>query len=189
MAEVGTRAGAADDCGRDLAEVGTHAGAVDDCGTDLAEVGPRAGAVEDWGSDSTEVGPRAGAVDGAIAVSENGRARRRSADDRETPCWRGRYIPAAVRRAVAARDALRCSYVDEGGRRCVETHWLEFHHLVAFARGGEHSAENVTLRCRCHNLLAAEGDFGRERMQEARERQVHESLAKQEAFARGGRAG
>jgi hypothetical protein len=95
-----------------------------------------------------------------------------------------RYIPAAVRRAVEARDGQRCAYVDEGGRRCPETHRLEFHHVVAFALGGAHSLDNVSLRCRCHNLLAAEDDFGREVMQRARGRRAHESLARQVACAR-----
>src|SRR5919198_999682 len=38
---------------------------------------------------------------------------------------RGRHIPAAVRRAVAARDAYRCTYVDASGTRCAETRRLE----------------------------------------------------------------
>lgn len=74
---------------------------------------------------------------------------------------RGRYIPAAVRREVFERDAARCTFVDSAGRRCRETHDLELHHLVAFALGGDHHADNVTLRCRAHNALAAERDFGR----------------------------
>jgi hypothetical protein len=78
------------------------------------------------------------------------------------PRQRGRHIPAPVRRAVAERDGVRCTYVDVTGRRCSETHRLEFHHLKPFARGGEHAPENVTLRCSAHNSLAAEDDFGAE---------------------------
>jgi 5-methylcytosine-specific restriction endonuclease McrA len=78
------------------------------------------------------------------------------------PRQRGRHIPAAVRRAVFARDGAQCTYVNAEGRRCPETHRLEFHHLEPFARGGEHTPENVTLRCAAHNGLAAEDDFGRE---------------------------
>jgi 5-methylcytosine-specific restriction endonuclease McrA len=81
------------------------------------------------------------------------------------PRQRGRHIPAAVRRAVSARDGQQCSYVDPAGRRCPETHLLEFHHLEPFALGGEHTAENVALRCVAHNALAAEDDFGRERIE------------------------
>ena len=75
---------------------------------------------------------------------------------------RGRHIPAAVRRAVFERDGGRCSYVDATGRRCAETHRLEFHHLTPFARDGAHRLANLTLRCAPHNALAAEEDFGAE---------------------------
>jgi hypothetical protein len=78
------------------------------------------------------------------------------------PRKRGRHIPAAVRRAVFARDGERCTYFDAAGRRCTETHRLEFHHLRPFALGGEHTRENLALRCAAHNALAAEEDFGRE---------------------------
>jgi hypothetical protein len=39
---------------------------------------------------------------------------------------------------------------------------LELHHEHAHALGGPPTAKNLTLRCRAHNALAAEGDFGRE---------------------------
>lgn len=89
-----------------------------------------------------------------------------------TPRPRGRHISAAVRRAVATRDAERCSYVDDAGRRCTETHCLEFHHVRPFARGGAHTPSNLTLRCRAHNALAAEHDFGDASMD--RSRPTHE---------------
>jgi hypothetical protein len=94
----------------------------------------------------------------------------RSPEGREHPRQRGytRHIPAAVRRAVATRDEERCTYVDEAGRRCAETRCLEFHHLTPFARGGEHTPSNLALRCRAHNAMAAEEDFGRERMERKR---------------------
>ena len=78
------------------------------------------------------------------------------------PRWRGRYIPVAVRRAVEGRDQGRCTHVDETGRRCEETSLLEFHHEVPYARGGAATVETITLRCRAHNALAAERDFGTE---------------------------
>jgi hypothetical protein len=77
------------------------------------------------------------------------------------PRRRGRHIPAAIRRAVAARDGDSCTYVDAYGRRCGETRRLEFHHLVPFAVSPAHEVVNVTLRCTAHNALAAEDDFGR----------------------------
>jgi 5-methylcytosine-specific restriction endonuclease McrA len=76
-----------------------------------------------------------------------------------------RHPPAAVRRAVWQRDGGRCAYVDERGTRCRETAGLEFHHLEAHALGGPTSEPNLSLRCRAHNALAAEHDFGRQLMQ------------------------
>jgi hypothetical protein len=78
-----------------------------------------------------------------------------------SPSGRGRYIPAAVRRAVFERDGARCAYVDDRGERCRETARLEFHHHEPFALGGQHDATNLSLRCAPHNALAAEQDFGR----------------------------
>jgi 5-methylcytosine-specific restriction endonuclease McrA len=73
-----------------------------------------------------------------------------------------RRIPAAVRRAVHARDGGRCRYVDTSGRRCEERHHLEYHHLHPFAFGGDHRPENVHLTCRAHNAWLAKHDYGRE---------------------------
>ena len=73
-----------------------------------------------------------------------------------------RHIPAALRRAVVERDGPRCTYHDDRGTRCPETHLLEFHHRVPFAVRPEHDVANLTLRCAAHNALDAENDFGRE---------------------------
>jgi hypothetical protein len=88
---------------------------------------------------------------------------------------RGRHILAVVRRAVLERDGGRCSYVDARGRRCAETHRLQFHHLTPFARDGAHASSNLTLRCAPHNALAAEEDFGAELIL-ARKFTKHESF-------------
>jgi hypothetical protein len=73
-----------------------------------------------------------------------------------------RHIPAAVRRHVWQRDGGRCTFSDSRGERCRATCAIEFHHEHPYALGGPPSAENITLRCRSHNELAAERDFGRE---------------------------
>jgi 5-methylcytosine-specific restriction endonuclease McrA len=73
-----------------------------------------------------------------------------------------RHIPAAVRRSVWQRDQARCTYHDGRGERCREQSGLEFHHRHPHARKGPASVENITLRCRSHNTLAAEQDFGRD---------------------------
>ena len=73
-----------------------------------------------------------------------------------------RQIPAAVKRAVYERDGGRCRYEDEQGRRCTARQGLEFHHRRPFGHGGDHSVDNVSLACKCHNAYLAEVDYGRE---------------------------
>jgi hypothetical protein len=90
---------------------------------------------------------------------------------------KSRHIPAAVRRAVYERDGARCTYVDERGERCQETHCLELHHRQPFGMLGAHTTTNLTLHCRAHNSLAAEVDFGREQMTERQQSSRHDSLA------------
>jgi hypothetical protein len=75
-----------------------------------------------------------------------------------------RHIPAVVRRTVHERDGGRCAYRDRLGRRCARRYDLEFHHKHPFARGGDHSASNLTLMCRAHNTLLAEQDYGEDVM-------------------------
>ena len=70
-----------------------------------------------------------------------------------------RHVPAAVKRKVWERDGGRCAFRGERGR-CGETGFLEFHHLVPFARGGPTTTENLELRCRAHNAYEAEQQFG-----------------------------
>jgi 5-methylcytosine-specific restriction endonuclease McrA len=71
-----------------------------------------------------------------------------------------RHISAAVRRAVAQRDGGRCAFVGSQGR-CTETGFLEYHHVVPYARGGTSTVDNIQLRCRAHNQLEGEVAFGR----------------------------
>lgn len=106
-------------------------------------------------------------------------ARLKTAKQPKPPRQRGRHVPAALRRAVFERDAGRCTYVSASGERCTETHGLEVHHLRAFALGGQHSENNLTLRCRAHNALAAEEELGREFVEQQRDSLGHESFAEQ----------
>jgi len=89
-----------------------------------------------------------------------------------------RHIPAAVRRAVHERDGSRCTFRDRRGRRCTQRHDLEYHHRFPFARGGDHSPENLPLVCRAHNALVAEQDYGKERMARHRRGASHEGGAR-----------
>ncbi len=70
-----------------------------------------------------------------------------------------RHIPSAVKRDVWERDAGRCAFVGTEGR-CFERGFLEFHHVVPYARGGPATADNIELRCRSHNQYEARPSCG-----------------------------
>jgi hypothetical protein len=95
--------------------------------------------------------PRDQASDRGDAASE---LAIRSARGRRT-----RHVPAAVRRAVWARDNGQCAFVGVNGR-CTERSFLEFHHVVPHADAGAATADNVQVRCRAHNQYEADVWFG-----------------------------
>ena len=59
-----------------------------------------------------------------------------------------RHIPAAVRRAVVARDGNRCTFVGVDGHRCSATDDLQFDHVMAYAKA-------AITRCRTWQCDAA----------------------------------
>ena len=71
-----------------------------------------------------------------------------------------RDIDAAVQRAVWTRDGGQCAFIGRHGLRCTERSYLEFHHQQPFALGGGKTADNISLRCRAHNVYEAELVFG-----------------------------
>ncbi|MET0409856.1 MAG: HNH endonuclease, partial [Polyangiaceae bacterium] len=79
----------------------------------------------------------------------------------------GRRPDRATRRAVVARDGLRCSWIGDDGERCVATGWLELDHAEPFAKGGGSGLGNVRVLCRAHNRLSAELEFGAEHVERA----------------------
>jgi hypothetical protein len=83
------------------------------------------------------------------------RARRQSGATRPG----SRHVPSAVKREVWTRHGGQCAFVGAAGR-CRETGFLEYHHVVPFAEGGEAIATNIQLRCRAHNAYEAEKWFG-----------------------------
>ena len=89
-----------------------------------------------------------------------------------------RHIPAAVRRAVYARDDGRCTYADVRGRRCAARADLEFHHHDRpYGRGGGHSLDNIRLMCHAHNAYRAEIDYGKNEMARYRRAPAFEPAA------------
>ena len=104
-------------------------------------------------------------LDRAMTLLLEDIARRKvAATSRPGPQWptaaRSRHIPAKVKRAVWLRDGGGCAFVGRNGRRCGERACVEFHHLKAYAQGGEATVENISLRCRAHNAYEAELVFG-----------------------------
>jgi hypothetical protein len=76
------------------------------------------------------------------------------------PARKSRNRPRHVDRAAWTRDDGQCGFVSKDGRRCTERAFLEFHHIQPFALGGPATAENISLRCRCHNQYEADLVFG-----------------------------
>ena len=79
-----------------------------------------------------------------------------------------RHVPAAIRRAVYDRDRGRCAFVDESGRRCPETGFLELDHVDGYARTRAHAADAMRVLCHAHNQHAAELIYGRAKMEASR---------------------
>ncbi len=106
------------------------------------------------------------------------KAPRKSVEETDTSPS-SRYIPAAVRRAVSERDRNQCTFVDARGKRCSERSQLQFHHNQPYARGGDHSVENIQVMCSTHNQHLAEYDYSKETMERYRIREpdpVYDSL-------------
>lgn len=73
-------------------------------------------------------------------------------------------IPRAVQALVWKRDGGQCTFKDATGRRCSARRRLEYDHVIPFAAGGKDTLENLRLRCRIHNKLAAIEAFGKKWM-------------------------
>jgi len=71
-----------------------------------------------------------------------------------------RHIPNAVRRAVADRDGLRCTWQAPDGTRCSSRTWLEHDHITPRGQAGTNAPANGRILCRAHNRLAAEQVYG-----------------------------
>jgi hypothetical protein len=76
-------------------------------------------------------------------------------------------ITNAVRREVADRDELRCSYVDGEGQRCNGRAFLQHDHKKPRGLGGDSGANNVRYLCALHNGLEAERVYGRAHIERA----------------------
>ncbi len=68
---------------------------------------------------------------------------------------RSRSVPAAMRRALDVRDEGHCQFPG-----CESRRWVDAHHIVHWARGGETKIDNLVLLCGRHHRLVHEGGFG-----------------------------
>ena len=66
---------------------------------------------------------------------------------------RTRSVPPAIRRALLVRDG-RCQFPG-----CERRRFVDAHHIVHWARGGETRLDNLVLLCRHHHRLVHEGGF------------------------------
>jgi hypothetical protein len=71
-----------------------------------------------------------------------------------------RGIPSHVRRAVWKRDGGQCAFAGGSGR-CTARRFLEWHHVQPFGHQGPATVDNISLRCRAHNVYESELVFGR----------------------------
>jgi hypothetical protein len=61
---------------------------------------------------------------------------------------------------VWKRDGGQCAFEGKRGR-CTERRFLEWHHVQPFGHQGPATVENISLRCRAHNVYESELVFGR----------------------------
>ena len=75
------------------------------------------------------------------------------------------YVPAEIKRAVWHRDRGECSYIHtKSGRKCASRYALEYDHFQPRRLGGPTTVQNLRLRCRTHNQLAAIQTYGQNQM-------------------------
>ncbi|HKB50199.1 MAG TPA: DUF222 domain-containing protein [Solirubrobacterales bacterium] len=65
-----------------------------------------------------------------------------------------RAIPPSMRRALDVRDDGRCRFPG-----CENRRWVDAHHIVHWARGGDTKLDNLVLLCGHHHRLVHEGGF------------------------------
>jgi hypothetical protein len=99
-----------------------------------------------------------------LAATTKPRPNATRATSKETRTTASRHIPSAIKRAIVAKEGLRCSFVGIDGRRCECRAFLEYDHVEPVGRSGGHDEGNVRLLCRAHNQYAAERIYGRNTM-------------------------
>jgi hypothetical protein len=100
------------------------------------------------------------ALDLLLAAQATRRAEVKTPQQNPRPTKNPGHVPAAVKRAVWARDEGRCQWRLDSGGICGSTMCLEIDHIRPLARGGKSTVTNCRLACRFHNQLAARQVYG-----------------------------
>jgi hypothetical protein len=108
--------------------------------------------------------------DGSASKMKKSRDKKIMKDNLKSPSHR-LAVPSSITHSLWLRDGRRCSHIYPDGSRCDECFMLEKDHKVLWARGGEHSKENMRILCKHHNMFYAEQALGREFMR----RKLHEA--------------
>lgn len=89
-----------------------------------------------------------------LSLSNGSPAKRGREDNSQTSLSEiARYVPMDIDHEVTLRDLNQCTFVDQDGMRCSSKRWLERHHIVEFAKGGQHSLANLETLCSAHHRM------------------------------------
>jgi hypothetical protein len=107
-------------------------------------------------------GDEAEIIDRALTALLEELARKKFADtDRPRASRAGAnrwpYVPAKVKREVWVRDAGRCAFIADDGRRCEARRFIQFHHVIPRCKP---TPDKIQLRCQAHNAYEADRYYG-----------------------------
>ena len=125
-------------------------------------------------SRSRERGENNNSRPGGAAVAQSGAQNSDNTQEKNTHSHekrRSRHIPQEIQDIIFARDGGRCTFIGPDGKRCNSRWNLQVDHIIPFARGGDHSPENLRLLCAKHNISEAERLFGKDHMKKFRRRE------------------
>jgi hypothetical protein len=100
------------------------------------------------------------ALDLLLAAQAKRRAEVKRPQQNPRPSRSPGHVPAAVKRAVWARDEGKCQFPLDSGGICGSTLRLEIDHVPPLARGGASTVDGCRLLCRVHNQYAARQVYG-----------------------------
>jgi hypothetical protein len=159
------------DCLRASAEAGGHGHELDAAAAEMVEcdcqdvgdvdvgpglVSPRVGTHHPCEAPGSGAGPTPSASEGErVSAAREESSPHAGAPARETLPPRQRAtqtIPPATRRAVVRRDRGHCAVPG-----CSNHHWLDVHHVVPRAEGGDHDPERMLSLCGSHHAAVHRG--------------------------------